>query len=290
LVIRDLYLLRAGFDMKYLAFYIDSFSPDNYQPRFWVLDDSSDTIKEMNPNEISQITVPLITIEPQKLIRFCSKLKISLPRQIIDLSLIHKICVGRPKSDFSEPLPWDFASYLKPYLGEETLSRLLDFSMSTREPEIGELNRIFSSTAMALKKHFQGLLEVERDANGRSYKSFEYEIQMANIFYRIQYDGVRICQSTADSKLTALEDEYYTKLQELRDNSNFKGGVFDTSYISEYLGEHSEYYNHFQNTYDIGAYLEGFHHVDSVASDLHELRKIRLTLSSLLKAVGSKFG
>lgn len=162
--------------------------------------------------------------------------------------------------------------------------------MSTREPREGELNRIYSSTVIALKKHFGKLLgeQVEEKSVKDGYNRFKYEIELANIFYRVQYDGIKICQATASSKLTALENEYYTKLQDLRDDFSFKGGVFDTPYIVEYLSENSEFYSLFQSSHDVRAYLEGFHNVDIVASKLHELRKMRLTLSSLLKAVGSK--
>jgi hypothetical protein len=147
---------------------------------------------------------------------------------VIDIITMKELCIGKPKKEFKNEMPWSLIQLVGKYIKKSTLlwvKKIVNLEIidikETKDhlDNINDLMNGFISCFLDIENELKDSEEYERFYN--------VEVKMYNIFINTQKIGIKISQRLLYERLKELKNEYYTSIKELEFNYDY-----NANYIS----------------------------------------------------------
>jgi DNA polymerase I len=151
----------------------------------------------------------------ENLIDIIRKRKLSINPIIFDIVTMKKICIGKPKNEYTDNLPWDLISLIGKYVNKKTvtwLKKIINFEIINPKEDENHQNNI--------NNLMEGFIEcfnnIEKQLRSEEYtRYYDIEVKLYNIFLNTQKNGIRIDQTLLDKRIKELRENYYFSIKKL---------------------------------------------------------------------------
>jgi len=174
----------------------------------------------------------------EDLIDIIRKRGLNINPLIFDIVTMKKLCVGKPKNEYNDNLPWDLIPLIGKYVDKTTvvwLKMIINFEIiNLREDENYQKN--INNLMEGFIKYFH---DIEKQLKSEEYnRYYDTEIKLYKIFINTQKKGIRIDQKLLENKIIELRENYYFSIKILEIdygfNSEFIQSKMQWSDISKY--------------------------------------------------------
>jgi DNA polymerase I-like protein with 3'-5' exonuclease and polymerase domains len=235
----------------------------------------------MRVQELSQLEGTLVMHDSWVYGELLRHYGLSVSQDIFDVNQYRKFMVGRPKSDFSRAKPWDTLSIVSGEtnapMSNEKFWAFLWSGDGDNDAATIETSELFLN---ALEQQFVDA-QCLRETRAKGF--FEVEVPLQQVLLNRQVEGIKLDSAMVSKNMADLDAEYFGLLAELREKHRYRGDLFDTSYLYDYIRE-----TQLDLIFDFGMasvdrelqYLSAFSRPIEV---LRNLRRLQLTKSALSK-------
>lgn len=266
---------------NYLTFLVNPVSPESLV----IAVRTNKECKLISASDLSGIDGEIITHDVWYLIDALKDLSVDIPRNIIEINLIQRFLSGRPDAEAQTKngLVWDTFNILRKYYSESENLISLRKQFWSSEPCLpkDQINDMLFEFSEMLEQYFQEI--VRTLSQEEKHAIFDIEMPVLNVFLKAQLKGVRVDDSLISENLDELDTLYYKVLSTLKDDYNFKGGPFDSTYICSYIKENEIDADKYYSGLPVDQIIEYTKDFDERMDALHQLRRLRITKSALLK-------
>jgi len=183
----------------------------------------------------------IISFGYEEIIDKLRTLNLFIKAKVVDVITIKKLCVGLPKKEFKNDLPWSFNKLLGNYLSKDTLIWIKNiFEIKETEPKnVDDFDYKIRNLMEGFIKCFTDL-EEELKVKDEYNRFYEIEFEIYNIFIKTQQSGICVSQPNLLNRLKELKKQYYSAIKKLE---------FKYSFMSDNI-------SYLMNWNDINAYCD----------------------------------
>jgi DNA polymerase I-like protein with 3'-5' exonuclease and polymerase domains len=151
----------------------------------------------------------------ENLIDIIRRKQLNINPLIFDIVTMKKLCVGKPKSEYNNNLPWDLIPLIGKYVNKTTvtwLKRVINFEIiNPKEDE--NYQEIINNLMEGFINCFA---DIEKQLKSEEYnRYYDTEVKLYNIFLNTQKNGIRIDQTLLDKRIIELKEKYYFSIKKL---------------------------------------------------------------------------
>ena len=266
---------------NYLTFLVSPVDPESLV----IALRTNNACKIISASDLPDVDREIITHDVWYLIDILKDLEVEIPKNIIEINLIQRFLSGRPEAEAQTKngLIWDTFNIMRKYYSEPENLVLLRKQFWSNEPGLpkDQISETLFEFSEKLEMHFEEMIKSLSLDEKRAI--FDIEMPVMNVFLKAQARGIHVNDSLISENLDELDTSYYKVLSILKDDYNFKGGPFDSSYIHSYIQENGIDSDKYYAGLPVDQIIEYTKDFDERMEALHQLRKLRITKSALLK-------
>jgi DNA polymerase I len=167
--------------------------------------------------------------------------KADITSTIVDVATMKKLCVGRPKRDFKNDLPWKLRNIIGTNAPPSALSWVKNiYEMKNLRPQHSE--NFLERLAELLDGFILSYDKMVAELRGKNEfeRFFTIEAPIYNIFLKAQLIGISVSQVRIRERLKELKREYYSSLKRLEFDYGFNTNEIRRSLGWESISEYCE--------------------------------------------------
>lgn len=196
---------------------------------YYLSNDKSNSITEIQCEEICFIKGQIVTFNVYLLIENLKLNTVELPSTIIDISQIAKLIIGLPNKEFKKNEPWSWGQLIINYFEKDEYNLLINLF---KQPSIRIDNKpyLVKKLLLAIKDvYFELINSLEK--KGEFNRFFDIELPVCNVLYDRQYKGIHIDNNELNSKLAQIDNEIFR----IQDKLRYQYKIFNTQSSAEII-------------------------------------------------------